>query len=105
MTMGERPGTVTVTVLTPATLPSVHVPTEVGDPDAVVVGELASVPPPAVTVIVIGTPPMVFPLASFTENVGDVASTSPAVAVGIDMSAEIEAGTAGSVPPEQPDSA
>src|SRR6266576_3931352 len=102
MTIGESPDTVTVTVLTPPTLPSVQVPTEV-ELDAVVVGELASVPPPAVTAIVIGTPPMVFPPASLTENVGADARARPAVAVATDISVAIEAGTAGSVPPVQPE--
>lgn len=100
--IGERLPTVTVTVFTPAILPSVHAPIEVGEPADVVVGEFASVPPPAVTAIVIGTPPMVFPLPSFTEKVGADARGRPAVPVVILTSAEIEAGTAGSVPLEQP---
>jgi hypothetical protein len=87
--------------LTPATFPSVQLPTEVA-PEDEVVGALVSVPPPAVTLSVIGTPLSALPLPSFTVNVGDVASGNPAVAVDTDMSAAIEAGTAGSVPFEQP---
>ena len=74
----------------------------VGDPDAVDVGALAIVPPPAVTVTVTGTPPRIFPLPSFTEKVGAVVNANPAVAEGVVEPASIDVGTAGSVPPEQP---
>jgi hypothetical protein len=76
---------------------------DVGDPESVDVGELESVPPPAVTATVTGTPPRIFPPASFTENVGELPRTRPAVADGVFDAAAIEAGTAGSVPLLQPE--
>jgi hypothetical protein len=89
-----------LTVLTPAILPRVQVPIDVGDPDVVDVGAFAIVPPPAVTVTVTATPPRIFPLPSFTEKVGAVAR--PAVADGVVDEPVIELGTEGSVPLEQP---
>jgi hypothetical protein len=102
MTSGARLPTVTVTVFTPAVLPRVHVPIDVGESEFVDVGAFASVPPPAVTVTVIETPPRIFPFASLTENVGELANTSPAVPDGVVDPAVSEDGTDGSVPPEQP---
>ena len=79
---GESSPTVTVSVFAPAVRPSVQVPTGVGDPEVVVPEVPVMVPPPAVTAMVNGTPPMIAPLASSTENVGAVVNASPAVPLG-----------------------
>ena len=72
--------TVMLRLLTPTALPSVHVPTDV-DGALLFAGAPATDPPPAVTVIVTGTPLIGFPSWSFTTNDGDVVSGSPAAGV------------------------
>src|SRR5688500_1165572 len=88
---------VAVRAFEPAALPSGHVPTRVGTPATVDVGAFSRVTPPLVTVIVTGTPPRIFPLASFTENEGAERRGNPAVPDNAATDGAIEAGGGGAV--------
>src|ERR1039458_2199946 len=95
--IGWRPDTVTVSMLVPARVPRVQIPTDVG-PAALVVGAPVIVPPPLVTAIDTATLPSALPLASATTKVGDAASAAPAVAPSVAYEpAVILAGLGGAV--------
>ena len=105
-TAGGRLPTVTVTELSPAVLPSVHVPIGVGEPEIVLVGASGSVQPPALTATVILTPPRMLPFASFTEKVGAGVTGKPAVASAVVANVgAIDAGFGGDVESLQPNAA